>query len=372
MADATNTTREQARITVTVNGVAYEGWQQSEVERNLEQLGGTFHIPVTLVPGNPPPINRQDWVEVHIGQARVLSGFVLAAEPAYDRTNCGLRVVGRDRTADLVHSSAVHQGGQWRKAGLDRICKDILAPFGIPLVVATDLGEVINDFKLAHGEVALDALARAARLRGVLLTSDDAGRLVLTRAGAERFDGVIMRGQNVISMQGVGSDERRHSQYIVYGQANMLSLDFDAARTLKATSRDDEIERYLPLVINADGNVTQAELQALVDHTKRVRRGHALGLRYVVEGWTWKGQPWPLNARVQIVDDVAGIQPGQEWLIAGVRYTCSLEMGDVTELTVRPIEAYDSVPLKSLPHYRRWGRKDGLDNRGPTDGAKGP
>ena len=75
---------------------------------------------------------------------------------------------------------------------------------------------------------------------------------------------------------------------------------------------------------------------------------------------------------VQIVDDVAGIPPGQEWLIAGVRYSCSLEQGDVTELTVRPIEAYDSVPLKSLPHYRRWGRKDGLDNRGPTDGAKGP
>lgn len=362
--------RDQARITVTVNGQAYEGWLQSEVERNLETIAGTFCIPVALVPGSPPAIQRQGLVEVHIGQTRVMKGYVLAAEPFYRRGECGLRVVGRDRTGDLVHCSAVHQGGQWRRATLQQIARDLLKPFGLELVVAADTGGAIADFKLGHGETVLDALRRAARLRGVMLSSDDAGRVLLTKAGAERFEGAIVRGLNVIEMQGLGSDERRHSHYIAYGQCNTLG-DFDSARTLKATATDPDIKRYLPLVINGDGNTTQAELQALVDHTARVRRGHSLGFKYVVEGWTWKGKAWPINARVPIYDDVAGLD-GAEWLITSARQTCDLSAGDVTELVLRPIEAYESVPLKSKPVRRNWGNRGNTTNHGPIDGAPGP
>lgn len=43
------------------------------------------------------------------------------------------------------------------------------------------------------------------------------------------------------------------------------------ARGLKAQAVDSEITRHLPLIINTEGNVTQAELQALVEHTARVR-----------------------------------------------------------------------------------------------------
>ena len=48
---------------------------------------------------------------------------------------------------------------------------------------------------------------------------------------------------------------------------------FDDARQRKATAKDPEIRRYSPLVVPSDGNNSQADLQALVDHTVRVRRG---------------------------------------------------------------------------------------------------
>lgn len=364
-------TRDDARISVKVNGETFVGWLQSEVERDMEAICGTFSIPVSLVPGDPPAIKRQDKVEVWIGETKVITGFVLAAEPFYSRKDCGMRIMGRDRTGDLVRSSAVFKGGQWRRAGLDRIARDLVERYGIEVKVDTDIGAPIQDFKLYHGETALGALSRAAKLRGVLVTRDNDGRLLLTKAGKDKFDGAIVRGHNVISMQGIGSDEQRHSEYIAYGQSNCID-DFETARGLKASAKDDEIGRYLPLVINADGNTTQAELQALVDHTVRVRRGHAYGLRYVVEGWTWQGKAWPLNQRVPIYDDVAGMD-GKEWLITAVRQTCSREDGDVTELTVRPIEAYDAVPLKSRPRRKNWGNRGNTTNhpRGPRDGAAG-
>lgn len=364
-------TRDNAKITVIVNGVAYEGWLQSEVDRNLEALCGTFSIPVSLVPGNPPAIKRQDAVQIKISDRVVLTGYVLAAEPFYRKGDCGMRITGRSRTGDLVRCSAIYKGGQWRSAKIDRIIKDIVQPFGLEVKVDTDIGDAVQDFKLSHGETALDAVARAARLRGVLVTSDDAGRVLLTKAGAQRFKGAIVRGHNVISMEGIGSDEERHSEYTAYGQSNTVA-DFETARGLKASAKDDEITRYLPLVINADGNTTQAELATLVKHTARVRRGHAYGFRYQVEGWTFEGEPWPLNQRVPIYDDVAGLD-GAEWLICGVKQNCDLKEGDVTDLTVRPIEAYDTAPLKTKVKRHNWGNKGNTTNHphGPHDKARG-
>jgi prophage tail gpP-like protein len=245
----------------------------------------------------------------------------------------------------LVQCAAIYKGGQWRNVTVDRIIKDIITPFGLELKVQTDLGDKIADFKLGHGETALDAVSRAARLRG-------------------RFEGEIRRGSNVIAMDDVGTDEERHSQYTVYGQSSVGSMaHFDNARSVKAVATDAEVTRYLPMVINADGNSTQADLQRLVDHTVRVRKGRSLGFRYTVEGWTVKGKPWPVNARVPIFDDVAGLD-GHEWLICSVKQHCDLKEGDVTELLVRPIEAYDTVPLKTrIKHRRKLGDA-------PRDGAK--
>jgi prophage tail gpP-like protein len=369
-------TRDDAKITVLIRGVAYEGWLQSEVTRSLEAICGTFSIPVSMIPGQPPAIYRQDVVQVRIGNTTIITGYVLAAEPFYRRGDCGMRIVGRDRTGDLVRCSAVHAGGQWRNVGLQRIVQDLAAPFGLDVVADVDLGAPIKDFKLGHGESVLDALSRAARLRGVLVTRDDQGRLLLTKAGQKRFKGEIRRGSNVIEMQGIGSDEERHSEYIAYGQSNTLSDDvenFNIARSLKGVAADPEIKRYLPLVINGQGNTTADELQALAEHTLRVRRGHSLGYRYTVEGWTFEGEPWPLNQRVAIHDDVAGLN-GAEWLICSVRQTCDLKEGDVTELVVRPIEAYDDLPVKTKAVRRNWGNQGNTTNhpaRGPEDKARG-
>lgn len=364
-------TRDKAKIMVLVNGQAYEGWLRSEVSRSLEDIAGTFSVPVSLVPGQPPQINRQDAVQIKIGDSVVITGYVLAAEPFYRKGDCGVQISGRDRSGDLVRCTAIHKGGQWRKATLERIVQDLIDPFGLKAVVETDTGAPLQDFKLNHGETVLDAVSRAARLRGVLVTRNDAGQVLLTKAGKELFKGAIVRGQNVIAMQSIGSDDNRHSDYFAYGQANTIG-DFDAARSLKAKGKDTEVKRYLPLVINAEGNTTQAELQALVEHTVRVRRGHAYGFKYTVEGWTHGGTPWPLNQRVAIYDDVAGLD-GAQWLICGVRQTCDLTEGDVTELTVRPIEAYDTAPLKTIVKRKNWGNKGNTSNhsRGPGDRSQG-
>lgn len=356
-------------VRVRVRGRDYEGWQQSEIERSLETIAGTFQIPITYDWRAAPVIARQDAVQVLIGEQIVISGYCLAAEPFYTATEVGLRIIGRDRSGDLVRSAALAGTGQWRGATLERIARDLLKPFG--LTVQSEVATApIADFKLSHGESVLDALSRAARLCGVLVMRSETGGVLLTRAGKTRcpwpiIGGTIARTRaapaRVISMDGVGTDENRFSEYLAFGQgAAESAADFESARTLKAKAADPEIRRYLPLVINADGQRTQAELKALVEHTARVRRGQAYGIRYKLEGWLVDGKPWPLNARIPVFDDIAGLD-GEEWLITSVKQSYDLREGAITELVIKPTEAYEAVPLKAKQkrERRKRGRKEG-------------
>ena len=355
--------RPRVPITLTVNGKTFTGWLQSNVRRSIEALAGTFNVPVALVPGTVPEIKRQDAISVRIGETVLITGYVLSADPFYSKDDCGLRIVGRDRSGDLAVCAAIHKGGQWRNATLERIVKDIVHPYGITVRndATGDANEPIRDFKLEHGERCADAIARAARLRGVLVVPDARGNLRITRAGTQCFAAAIVRGKNVISAEGVGTDEERYGEYLVYAQSN-TSADFESARAQKARAKDDEIKRHLPLVINAEGNLTQKELQDLANHTMRVRRGHAYGIKYVVEGWEADGQPWPINQRVAIYDDIFGLD-GAEWLICEANATCDLKEGDVTELLVRPVEAYDTIRRGDKPRPQKAKGRRGKNDK---------
>jgi prophage tail gpP-like protein len=349
-------------VTLQVRGQLFTGWLQSDVERSIETIAGTFNVPISYDWRKPPPVQRQDEVQVLIGGVVVITGYVLGAEPFYKANDVGLRIVGRDRAGDAVKCSALHKGGQWRNVKLDAIVRDLFAPYGIRVTVDTDVGGLIADFKLAHGEPLLDAASRAARLRGCLVISDGAGNVVITQAGKRLSTGRIVGGWlhandygggNVIEMQGQGTDENRHSSYTAFGQSKATSqADFDTARQHKAQSKDPEIRRHTPLVINADGSTTTADLQALVDHTARVRRGQAYAYHYKLEGWTTggkdskTGKPWQINDRVAVYDDVAGFD-GTELLIVSTKFTCDLKEGKVTDMVVKPVEAYTQAPLKS-------------------------
>ncbi len=351
------------RIIIRCKGKDFEGWEQSTVEMSLESIAGTASIPITWDSRlGACPIKRQDEVAIFIRaglgpsapETQIAKGFVLAAEPFYDAHNMGRNIAVRDSSGDLVHCSAIHKGGQWRGAKADRIIKDLLAPFGIELIVQADVGAAIKDFKLEHGETVVDAASKVARLRGLLVTRDHLGRVVLTTAGKDKFVGSLRggraaktRGGNVISMQGQGTDENRFSDYFVYGQgAAKGAADFDKQRTQKHSSHDPEIKRYLPLVINAGNDSDGTDVKQLAEHTARVRRGQAYAYEYKVDGWTVRGKPWLPNLRVPIYDDEVGLD-GDEWLITSVKLHHDLQDGQVTTLVVKPIEAYAPEPLKS-------------------------
>lgn len=325
------------------------GWRESTVSRSMERLAGSFSVPVSLVPGQAWPCQRGELVQVLLGSTVVATGYADVADPYYNKDDCGFIISGEDRTADLAVCSALHQGGKWSKASLERIALDLCRPFEIDVRVEADLGPVFAEYRIWFGETVLECISRAARMRGVLVCRNDAGQVVLTKAGATRAPVSICRGRNVIAMQPMGSDKHCHSEYRAYAQG-AVGNTFDEGRQIKATTQDPDVRRYRPLIVPVYGHQTREDLQRLVEHTMRVRRGHARSYRYTVEGWLADGKPWPLNARVVVQDDIARVD-GDDWIIAAVTERCDKQNGKVSDLTVTPLAAYSTVALKDGRHH---------------------
>jgi len=80
------------------------------------------------------------------------------------------------------------------------------------------------------GESVHAAIERHARAHGVIVTDDEEGALVLTRAGAHRSPTKLALGRNVLSADAHFSHRDRYSLYVVKGQQGQRMITFSGQR----------------------------------------------------------------------------------------------------------------------------------------------
>lgn len=334
---------------LVVDGRAYGGWKRLEVQRSIEQIAGGFILELTSRwPGVDVPVGLREGLpcEVRLGGETVITGYIDMFEPDMTDTSSFIRVEGRDKTGDLVDCSAIHKTGQWHGVRLEQIVRDIATPFGIQVEVATDTGEVFKRFALEEGEHAFDAIDRACRLRAVLATSTPQGHLLLTHASELVLDVMLKEGVNIKRISATHSWKERHSQVTIKTQ---VPGDDDengaAAAQLKASAKDDEINRYRPLIVMAEHGTSAKALGQRAQWETLVRMGRGKRGKCTVVGWRTgpdgaSGPLWQPNTLVHIDSPRMNLQ--REMLIVGCAYTLS-EQGTTTELTFARREAFELV-----------------------------
>lgn len=347
---------------LVVDGKAWYGWTRVEIQRSLEQLASGFSLELTTRwPGVEIPVGLREGLacEVRLGGETVITGYIDQYEPDMSETSSILRIEGRDRTGDLVDCSAIHKSGQWRSARLETIVRDIAAPFGIKVAVATDTGDVFKSFSLEDGEQAFDTIDRACRLRGVLATSTVDGHLVLTRAGSKVVPVRLQEGVNIKRMKAAHSWKDRHSEIFVKAQVPGDDDEFgEQAAHLKASAKDAEINRYRPLIVMAEHGTSAKSLADRAKWETLVRMGRGKRGSGTVVGWRMgrdgmEGDLWKPNTLVHITSQRMNLE--QEMLIVGCRYTLD-DQGTMTELEFTRREAFD---LQGAPGHRRKKDKNG-------------
>ncbi len=124
----------------------------------------------------------------------MLTGYIdnYLSEVGADRH--AVRVTGRSKTEDIVDCTPDIKGGQFAGYKLDAIARAIASLFKIDVVVQTDVVEPFPDATIERHETGFAFLERLCRLRSVLATDDEQGRLVLTRAGNDRTHDALLQG----------------------------------------------------------------------------------------------------------------------------------------------------------------------------------
>lgn len=332
-----------------IDGRLYGGWKRVEVQRSIEQIAGGFILEVTSRwPGVDTPQGLREGLpcEVRLGGDTVISGYVDMYEVDLTDNSSTIRIEGRDKTGDLVDCSAIHKTGQWRGVSLQQLVRDICAPFGISVEVATDTGEVFKRFALEEGERAFDAIDRACRLRAVLATSTPAGALLLTHASTTSTELKLTEGVNALRMSATHTWRERHSKITIKAQVpGDDDENGEAAAHLKAEALDQEINRYRPLVVIAEHGTSAGTLQDRATWETLVRMGRGKRGRCTVRGWRSgqhgeSGSLWMPNTLVHVKSDRLNLD-GQ-MLVVGCTYTLT-EQGQLTEMTFARREAFELV-----------------------------
>ncbi|WP_240222854.1 phage baseplate assembly protein [Rheinheimera hassiensis] len=321
-------------IVLKAGGQIYQGWTKIGVTRSLDAMSGSFDLELTWKwQGSEQqykkfvePIRQGQACTVDIGGERVITGYVDDWVPSYDETTVTISVSGRDKTADLVDCSIDYPSGQFNNQTLTQIADVVCNPFGIKVIVNADVGEPFQRIQIEQGETPHELLSRLAKQRGVLLTSDTFGNLVITRAGKEKAGVSLILGENIKAARGRFSWRQRFSNFTVKAAGAAHGKDWDTAALstvggIKADVKDSEIGRYRPMII-VNEEITTAEGAARRGQWERQRSiGKSNTAEYTVTGWRipQTGKLWNINTIVPVIDEILGLD--EEMLILSIMFS---------------------------------------------------
>lgn len=337
-------------VELLVNGRRYSGWKSVRVTRSIESIAGQFALVTTdqWGDGEPWPIAEEDACRVLIDGEVVIDGYVDKRNPSVSASERSLGYTGRDRAGALVDNSLILKQWTFRNLTLLEYATTIAKPWGIK--VSVQAGVVLkkrSKIVVQPGDKAYDTLAREAAEDGVLLVSDGAGGIVITRAGTARatplFEGVNIKAA---SCDYDGTD--RFYRYVVMTQAAGTDEAAGDATRVVAEAIDEGVRRKdRQLLIRPDKSYSVADARRRADWEARLRAARAEPVSVTVQGWKQSsGAVWPVNAITHVRAPSVGVDG--DMVISQVDAAIDDQGGRITQLRLVRPDAFTPEPKAAM------------------------
>jgi prophage tail gpP-like protein len=336
-------------LEVFVRGKVLSDWKSVSVSRSLDTASGQFEI---SSPARAPyPLAPGDAVEIYAGEDLLLRGHADLVERSIGSSEAGVRIAGRDNTADLVDCSAADNPSEWADILLPALVRSIAFPFN---VAVDDLSAPKAPFEIFHlrpGDTAWALIERACRLRGVLCYSDGTGRLVLREPGRDISEFELVLGDNLSAARFTGDDSQRFSTYTVRGQRTGSDAAFgDIVARVEGSATDAGARGGRHLVVIAESTVTNQTAQERAQWEASVRAANAVRFDATLKDWRKdpsdsKSPLWAINELVAV--RAAELSMDGYLLVRTVTLTQD-ETGQSAELSLVRRDAYQPQPDLSL------------------------
>lgn len=351
-------------VQLLVNGRIYSGWEDIAVTRAIDAASGAFSLKVTERwaddQDTPWPIVPGDACEVRIDGETIITGYVDIFAPSFSATAHSINIQGRDKTADMIDCSAVHDPDSWSNYTVLDLARVLAAPFGIAVRADVSVGDKFSVVKLQQGETAFEALERHCRLRKLLLMPDGNGGLLITRTGTQRASVALVQGENIKSASGRLDYSQRFSQYTVKAQSGFsIETDGEGESHIVGGTSDPGVRRYRPMLVIAEGGGTTQTARDRAVWECNTRIGRSASASIEVHGWRQRpgGSLWLPNQIVSVHS--SWMRMAGEMLIKQVTYKRDLTGGTTASLDIVSPQAYLPEPPKA-------------ESSGGSSGGSGP
>lgn len=344
-------------VTVKVGGRIYSRWIGTRVTRGLKRCVSDCNL--SAVGEFVPAFLPGQACTVFDGPDLLLTGYAVSDEFNVEAQSTGTNIIIQSKTQDLVDCMLL---GVFPTTGfngykLDAIARTVAAKFGISVVLGpgVNVGDAFPDATFGS-EPAFSYLERLARQRGVLLTDDEYGNLVLTTVQTTRAPGSLVMGQggNVYSARGRLNSKERFSQYTVVSQAGILQTGTTVQTNIVGKATDAGVTRFRPWAGIAESALLPDDAQLRANWEAAHRSGEAVQATLSVPEWRWgnpqTGPLWRVNQVAKCV--VPRLSLDQDYLISEISYLYDGQ-GKRSEITVAPPSAFSPEPVVK-PNAGAW------------------
>jgi prophage tail gpP-like protein len=281
-----------------------------------------------------------DEVAIYLGRYLAITGVILVRQTAYDANSHGVQLQGVGVQWYAAHASILDKTGNYDGMTFKQVADKVLAPTGIKGLPVGKLNSIPFQ-RLQHepGETVWDFLERIARVRGIILGSDNKGNMLLIDWHKAEIEGELVEGINILKMQCIISVEHARSKYLARVQTAANDSNPGAkAASMEATAEGNNAKRYFPLLVPVEQPVwNPAELKDRVENEKLWNESTIVTATVTTQGWYRPdgGGIWRAGSVVRVYSPMAMINASLA--IQTATFTQDSQSGTLTTLElVRP------------------------------------
>jgi prophage tail gpP-like protein len=253
-------------------------------------------------------------------------------------------VTGRGKCQDLVDCAAIWPSFQMSNANALSIAQNLAKPYGITVTAKADVGAVIPQLNILHGETVYELIELVCRYRALLAYDLPDGNLILAQVGNVAHSSGVAQGKNVQSARAIYSMDQRYSEYLVYLQSMDMLSDAGAGGNLKAKKTDPGVPRFRRKEIICEAPTGGQDISIKRANWEAARRmGRSMQLNVDVDSWRDSaGVLWTPNQLVPISLPILKTSD-KNWIIGEVNFIRGDE-GSYASLLLMPPDAFNPEP----------------------------
>jgi prophage tail gpP-like protein len=297
---------------VVCNGQRYSDWTTMTITRAMNETAASFNL--TVAENNEggaswggARLRPGDEVKILLAGEQVMTGLIYVRQGVMNDKGRAIMIQGASRTRELVISSHVAKGGQYKGYNFEQIASAVVAPYGFNFRwgnMPKGADKPFRDPQVFIGETSFEFLERLARQRGVKMHCDPQGDLVGDSFSDDDAQSApLEEGQNIVSISAILRHDNPHILGFLGQQKGDDNVFGKQASQIKAEARDPAVSRYRPLILIAEEPSSASDLQQRADREMEERRWNSADVTVTVQGWHKPGGGlWTISKKNESID----------------------------------------------------------------------